>query len=152
MKRLCSTTIALIVGCVLAWLSVHLSGILSAQAWPAFVIALSKSSKWEALYFWGVAVHLVPMFLALSATGYVFFRVVGASTATLLASVLPYILLDWVLGSSGWLFAWPGFATYGLFLMGQLAFPLGLLVAWQLVRRGHSTPQLSVRRPAAFAS
>ncbi len=151
MKPLLSSTVAFIVGCVLWWLGVHLDGFLAAQSWPAFVVALSKRSTLQALYFWQVAVYFVPMFLAVCAGGYALFRVVGASAAALFAAFVPYILLNWVMRSFEMLFHWSGLSSYGLLLIAQSAFPLGLLVGWQLVRRGNLTPPSSGQPPAGFA-
>jgi hypothetical protein len=151
MKPLPSTVVALIAGCVLWWLGVQLSGILSALPWPAFVVTLSKSSKLQALYLWQVAVHFIPMCLAVGAASVPLFRVVGARPSALFAAVLPYILLNWATGSFERLFGLSGLALFGLSLIALLAFPLGVLVAWRLARHGNLTPPSSGHPPAGFA-
>ena len=151
MKPPLALLVAFVVGCVLWWLGVQLGGVLSAQSWPAFVVELSKSSLLQALYFWQVTVHFVPMALLAGLAGYVLFRAVGASGGALLASVLPYMLLGWAMGSFEVLVHWSRASLFGLALIALSAFPLGLFVAWLLARRGHLTPPSSGQSPAGFA-
>ena len=149
MKLLPSAVIAFVVGCVLWWLGVQLSGILSSLPWPAFVISLSESSKVQAAYLWQVAVHFIPVFLAVGTASFALFRVVGARLPALFAAVLPYVLLNWEIGSFEILFGFTSLALLGLSLVSLLAFPLGVLVAWRLARRGHLTRSYSSGHPPA---
>ena len=151
MKLLRSALLPLIAGCVLWWLGVYLSGFLSAQSWPEFVVALSKSNKLQALYFWQVTVHFLPMFFAVGVAGYALFRMVGSSAISLVAVVLPYVAFNWLMGSLEILFRWSALTTYGLTVIALSAFPLGLLAAWWLARHGHLTTPSSGRPPAGFA-
>ncbi len=151
MKLLRSALIPFMVGCVLWWLGVHLSGVLSAQAWPGFVVSLSKSSKLQALYLWQVMVYFMPMFLVVGAAGYALFRLAGSSAIVLIAAVLPYFVFNWLMGSLEMLFSWSALSTYGLGLIALSAFPLGLLAAWWLARSGRLTPTSSGRPPAGLA-
>ena len=140
MKLLRSALFPFIAGCVFWWLGVYLSGFLSAQSWPEFVVAISKSGKLQALYFWQIAVHFLPMFFAVFAGGYALFRIIGSSAIALLAALLPYIVFNWLMGSLEMLFRWSALSTYGLAVIALSAFPLALLAAWWLARRrGHLT-------------
>ncbi|MEO7115798.1 MAG: DUF1648 domain-containing protein [Caldimonas sp.] len=152
MRHVGPSLVAFVVGCILWWLGVYLDGFLAAQSWPAFVVALSKRSPMQALYFWQVVMYFAPMFLAVCLAGFVLFRMVGAGRATLLASVVPYAVLSGAMGSfervsfSSWL------SSSGLLsLIALSSSPLGLFVAWLLVRRGHTTPPPSGQPPAGFA-
>ena len=146
-----SAVIAFIAGFVLWWLGIYLSGILAALQWPAVVVTLSKMSKLQALYLWQVAVHFVPMCLLVGAASFVLFRIVGTGRATFFAAVLPYILLSWAMGSFETIMTLPDLALLGLSLIALLAFPLGVLFAWQVARRRHLTPPSSGHPPAGFA-
>jgi hypothetical protein len=146
-----SIPVAFVTGLFLAWLGVYLSGVLSAVSWPSFVVTMARESKILALYFWGVAVHFVPMFTFTFGAGLLLFRTVGRSYRALLASLVPYVALYWLLGSATWLTSLPGLATFGLLALGSLAFPLGLVVAWLLSRRRPLTPPSSGQPPAGFA-
>ena len=153
MKRLYAAVAALIGGCVLWWLSVYLSGFLAAQTWPAFVLALRKSGSSEAVYIWEATLGFVPMFLATVLVGSVLFRVVGGRAEALIAAVLPYVLMNWIMGSFEAIFGGSPLYrhTTWLVLLALSAFPLGLFVAWWLSRRRHLTPPSSGQPPAGFA-
>jgi len=113
-----SFAVALIAGFVLAWLSVHLSGVLSSLSWPAFMVAMAKESRLAAAYFWGVIAHFAPMFVFAFAGGLLLFRVVGANIPALVASLVPYFLLYALLGSASWLRSSPSIASLGLVALG----------------------------------
>lgn len=134
-KIFSSATTAFVAGGIFWFLSVKLEGVLAAQSWPPSVVIWSKSSKLQVLYLWQLAVHFVPMFLAVFAVSYGLFRIVGASVTTMLASFSPYIFLTWSIGALDSLFYRFAPSVFVLIAIAQLAFPLGLLVAWWLVRR-----------------
>jgi hypothetical protein len=151
MKPLPAAFSAFVVGCVLWWLGVQLQGTLAALSWPGFIVELSRRSNLLAICLWQLAVHFIPMALLVGVAGYALFRAVGASTAALLAALLPYVLIGWAMGSFEMLRHWSHPSLVGFDLIALSAFPLGLFVAWLLVRRGHLFPPSSGQSPAGFA-
>lgn len=151
-KHFLCSLIAFVIGCVLWWLWVYFDGFLAAQSWPKFVIALSKHSPQQALYFWQIAMYFAPTFSAVCVVSYPLFRFIGASKPVLFAAVLPYALLNWAGGSLEPLSHLWGVSSYTLLsLIALSAFPLGLFLAWLLARRIPRSPPSSGRPPAGFA-
>ena len=154
MKRLYSAVAALIGGCVLWWLGVYLSGFLAALTWPAFVLALHKSGSSEAVVHLGGTLGFIPMFLATGAAGHALFRVVGASAGALIAAVLPYMALNWSMGSFEGILDGPFTSNMKWLVFFEMsAFALGLFVlggwraedTWPLPRTGQPPPGFAVR-------
>lgn len=151
MKQLRASSIAFVVGCVLWWLWVYFDGFLAAQSWSPFVIALSKRSPQQALYLWQLVMYFAPTFLVTCIASYGLFRFVGAGGRVLVAAALPYIFLNWAMGSFGVVAFLSPSSSMLLPLISLSAFPLGLCLAWLLARRGHLTPPSSGQPPAGFA-
>lgn len=152
MKRWQSLLLVFIAGCVLAWLGVFVAGVAAALPWPQRLIPLGREHPVAVHYSATVVLYFMPTFLLCLASGSVLFRWVSHGSASLLAALLPHLLLAWLLGADDRLLHPINAFMFGLTAISVAALPMELVVAWWLSKRRPVTLQLSGRPPAGFAA
>ena len=135
MKRWPLLLLMFAAGCVLAWLSVSVAGIAAALPWPQRLSALVREHPVAVHYSVTAVLYFLPIFLLCLTSGLVLFRWVSRGSASLLAALLPHVLLSWLLGAGHWLLPPTSAFMFGLSAISVGALPAGLIFAWWLSRR-----------------